>query len=294
MGLITVKDIHKRRQYPNANKDQHGRLRVAAAIGAAGDYRERARALVDAGSMHSSSIRRTGTARVCCDATARSARCFPSVQLSPATSRRAKARQALVERGVDGVKVGVGPGSICTTRVVTGVGVPQLTAIIDAVERRGRRAGHRRRRDQIFGRHRQGAGRGRVECHDGLDARRNRGEPGRVAPARRTPIQDDSRHGHRRARCRTGAPTAISRTARCSAKKFVPEGIEGRVPYKGPVSDVLYQMVGGLRSGMGYVGCAKIDALRTESRFVRITPAGLRESHPHDVTITREAPNYSA
>ena len=225
-GLITVKDIFKRRDYPNANKDDHGRLRVAAAVGTGPEAKIRAQALVSAGvdvividsaHGHSDGVLETIAAL---------RQAFPDVQLVGGNVATEAGARALVERGVDAVKVGIGPGSICTTRVVTGVGMPQVTAIIDAV---------------------RGAGDIPVIA-DG----------GKVSPS-----------------------------------KLVPEGIEGRVPYKGPVADVLFQMVGGLRSGMGYCGVATIASLQDDTEFVQITSAGLRESHPHDVTITREAPNYS-
>ncbi|HEU4641727.1 MAG TPA: IMP dehydrogenase [Gemmatimonadaceae bacterium] len=291
-GLITVKDIHKRRQYPNANKDQHGRLRVAAAVGAGGDFLDRARALVDAGvdalvidTAHGHSegvLRATATVR----------ERFADVQLVAGNVATRDAARALVDRGVDGVKVGVGPGSICTTRVVTGVGVPQLTAIFDGVE---------------------GAGDVPVIADGGvkysgdivkaLAAGASCAMMGSMlAGTEESPGESFLLEGRRFKMVRgmgslsamqDGSADRYFQEGEMSAKKLVPEGIEGRVPYKGPVGDVLFQMVGGLRSGMGYVGCADIDELRTRTEFVRITAAGLRESHPHDVQITREAPNYS-
>ena len=191
---------------------------------------------------------------------------FPDVQLVAGNVAIEAGARALVERGVDAVKVGVGPGSICTTRVVTGVGVPQLTAIVDAVRGRRRRAGDRRRRHQVLGRRRQGARGRRRERDDGLDARRHRGEPRRVVPARRAPLQDDPRHGESVGDAGgLGRPVLPGRRD-VAPRSSCPEGIEGRVPYKGPVADVLFQMVGGLRSGMGYCGVKDIAALRTETR----------------------------
>jgi IMP dehydrogenase len=292
-GLITVKDIHKRRQHPNANKDQHGRLRVAAAIGAAGDYRERARALIAAGvdvlvidtaHGHSDTVLR---------ATAEARDLFPHVQLVAGNIATREGAAALVERGVDAIKVGVGPGSICTTRVVTGVGVPQLTAILDAVEGANdvpviADGGIKYSGDIVKA---LAAGASSVMMGSMLaGTEESPGESLLLEGRRFKMIRGMGSLGA----MQDGSEDRYFQDGEMSAKKFVPEGIEGRVPYKGPVSDVLFQMVGGLRSGMGYVGCATIDALRTESRFVRITLAGLRESHPHDVTITREAPNYSA
>jgi IMP dehydrogenase len=292
-GLITVKDIHKRRQHPNANKDQHGRLRVAAAIGAAGDYRERAEALIAAGvdvlvidtaHGHSEDVLRS---------TAEVRDLFPGVELVAGNIATRDGAAALVERGVDAVKVGVGPGSICTTRVVTGVGVPQLTAIMDAVEGAGdvpviADGGIKYSGDIVKA---LAAGASSVMMGSMLaGTEESPGESLLLEGRRFKMIRGMGSLGA----MQDGSADRYFQDGEMSAKKFVPEGIEGRVPYKGPVSDVLYQMVGGLRSGMGYVGCPTIDSLRTDSRFVRITSAGLRESHPHDVTITREAPNYSA
>ena len=194
-GLITVKDIHKRRQHPNANKDQHGRLRVAAAIGAAGDYRERARALISAGVDVLVVDTAHGHSDAVLKATGEVRELFPNVQLVAGNVATREGAAALVERGVDAVKVGVGPGSICTTRVVTGVGVPQLTAVMDAVEGAGEVPVIADGGIEVFGRHRQGARRRCVERDDGVDARRHGGEPRRVAPARRTTLQDDPRDG---------------------------------------------------------------------------------------------------
>ena len=292
VGLITVKDIMKRRQYPIAAKDKHGRLLVAAAIGAAGNYLDRARALVDAGVDALIIDTAHGHSQGVLDATSVVRDAFPSVQLLVGNVATREATVALVERGVDAVKVGVGPGSICTTRVVTGVGVPQLTAVMDAVE---------------------GAGDVPVIADGGIKysgdiVKAIAGGAHTVmmgsmlAGTEESPGESLLLEGRRFKMIRgmgslsamqDGSADRYFQDGEMSNRKFVPEGIEGRVPYKGPVSDVLFQMVGGLRSGMGYVGCADIESLRTEALFVRITAAGLRESHPHDVTITREAPNYS-
>ncbi|HKO16339.1 MAG TPA: IMP dehydrogenase [Gemmatimonadaceae bacterium] len=291
-GLITVKDIHKRRQYPDANKDQYGRLRAAAAIGATGDYLVRAKALIEAGvdalvidTAHGHS---EGVLRAASEVRER----FPEVQLIAGNIATREAAAALVERGVDAVKVGVGPGSICTTRVVTGVGVPQLTAVLDAVEGAGdvpviADGGIKYSGDAVKA---LAAGAASVMMGSML------------AGTEESPGESFLLEGRRFKMVRgmgsisamqDGSADRYFQEGELSPKKLVPEGIEGRVPYKGPVSDVLFQMIGGLRSGMGYVGCATIDELRTRTEFVRITTAGLRESHPHDVTITREAPNYS-
>ncbi len=292
-GLITVKDIHKRRQYPNANKDQHGRLRVAAAIGAAGDFRDRARALIAAGADVLVIDTAHGHSDGVLQATADIRDRFPDAQLVVGNVATREGAAALVERDVDAVKVGVGPGSICTTRVVTGVGVPQLTAVLDAVDGAGdvpviADGGIKYSGDIVKA---LAAGASSVMMGSMLaGTEESPGESLLLEGRRFKMIRGMGSLGA----MQDGSADRYFQDGEMSAKKFVPEGIEGRVPYKGPVADVLYQMVGGLRSGMGYVGCATIDALRTESHFVRITMAGLRESHPHDVTITREAPNYSA
>jgi IMP dehydrogenase len=290
-GLITVKDIHKRREFPNANKDDHGRLRVAAAIGAT-NYADRAKALVSAGVDVLVIDTAHGHSEGVLEATAKVREMFPDVQLIAGNVATRAGAAALVERGVDAVKVGVGPGSICTTRVVTGVGVPQLTAIFDSVE---------------------GAGDVPVIADGGIKysgdiVKALAGGASSVmmgsmlAGTEESPGESLLLEGRRFKMIRgmgslgamqDGSADRYFQEGEMSARKYVPEGIEGRVPYKGPVADVIYQMVGGLRSGMGYVGCSSIDQLRVEAEFVRITSAGLRESHPHDVTITREAPNYS-
>ena len=290
-GLITVKDIHKRREFPNANKDQHGRLRVAAAIGAA-NYEVRARALVDAGvdvliidTAHGHS---EGVLKATADVRER----FPEVQLVAGNIATRSGARALAERGVDAIKVGVGPGSICTTRVVTGIGVPQLTAILDAVDGAGEvpiiaDGGIKYSGDIVKA---LSAGASSVMMGSML------------AGTEESPGESILMEGRRFKMIRgmgslsamqDGSADRYFQEGEMSAKKLVPEGIEGRVPYKGPAADVLFQMVGGLRAGMGYAGCGTIDELRTKTEFVRITAAGLRESHPHDVVITREAPNYS-
>ena len=291
-GLITVKDIHKRRQFPGANKDQHGRLSVAAAVGAGGDYVTRATALVDAGvdvlvvdtaHGHSDAVLR---------ATAEVRELFPDVQLVAGNVATREGAAALVERGVDAVKVGVGPGSICTTRVVTGVGVPQLTAVLEALDGAGdvpviADGGIKYSGDIVKA---LAAGASSVMMGSMLAGTEESPGESLLLEGRRYKL---IRGMGSLAAMQDGSADRYFQEGEMSHRKMVPEGIEGRVPYKGPVADVLFQMVGGLRSGMGYVGCASIEELRTQTEFVRITAAGLRESHPHDVTITREAPNYS-
>ena len=291
-GLITIKDIHKRRRYPESNKDKHGRLRVAAAIGAAGDFLTRARALVDAGvdalvidtaHGHSDGVLR---------ATAQVRDAFPDVQLIAGNVATRGGAAALVERGVDAVKCGVGPGSICTTRVVTGVGVPQLTAVMDCVAGAGdvpviADGGIKYSGDIV-----KALAAGAASVMMGSMLAGTEESPGEAFLLEGRRYKMVRGMGSLSA-MQDGSADRYFQEGELSTKKLVPEGIEGRVPYKGPVSDVLYQMVGGLRSGMGYVGSSDIEDLRTRTEFVRITTAGLRESHPHDVTITREAPNYS-
>jgi IMP dehydrogenase len=291
-GLITVKDIHKRRQHPNANKDHHGRLRVAAAIGASRRDMDRARALIDAGADVLVIDTAHGHSDGVLQATSLVREAFPDAQLVVGNVASREGAQALVERGVDAVKVGVGPGSICTTRVVTGVGVPQLTAIFDSVEGAGEipviaDGGVKYSGDIVKA---LAAGASSVMMGSMLaGTEESPGESILLEGRRFKMIRGMGSLGA----MQDGSADRYFQEGEMSPKKLVPEGIEGRVPYKGPVADVLFQMVGGLRSGMGYVGCGSIDELRTCSQFVRITTAGLRESHPHDVVITREAPNYS-
>jgi IMP dehydrogenase len=292
IGLITVKDIHKRRAYPNAAKDAEGRLLVAAAIGASGDYLARAKALIDAGVDALIVDTAHGHSQGVLDATAKVRETFPSVQLIAGNIATESAAKALAERGVDAIKVGVGPGSICTTRVVTGIGVPQLTAILDAVRGAGdipiiADGGIKYSGDIV-----KAIGAGATTVMMGSMLAGTEESPGESILAEGRRFKMIRGMGSMSA-MQDGSADRYFQDGEMSAKKYVPEGIEGRVPYKGPVADVLYQMVGGLRSGMGYAGCRTIDELRTEAEFVRITTAGLRESHPHDVTITREAPNYS-
>jgi IMP dehydrogenase len=290
-GLITVKDIHKRREFPNANKDQHGRLRVAAAIGAT-NYAARARALVEAGvdvlivdTAHGHS---EGVLKATADVRER----FPEVQLVVGNVATRAGAAALAERGVDAIKVGVGPGSICTTRVVTGIGVPQFTAIMDAVSGAGdvpviADGGIKYSGDIVKA---LSAGASSVMMGSMLAGTEESPGESILMEGRRFKM---IRGMGSLAAMQDGSADRYFQEGEMSPRKLVPEGIEGRVPYKGPAVDVLFQMVGGLRAGMGYTGCGTIDELRTKTEFVRITAAGLRESHPHDVVITREAPNYS-
>ena len=291
-GLITVKDIFKRKHHPDANKDTHGRLRVAAAVGGTPEAKTRARALVDAGvdalvvdSAHGHSDGVLNTVALLREA-------FPDVQLIAGNVATEAGARELVRRGVDAVKVGVGPGSICTTRVVTGVGVPQVTAVMDAVRGAGdvpviADGGIKYSGDVVKA---LAAGASSVMMGSMLAGTDESPGESILAEGRRF---KSIRGMGSLAAMQEGSADRYFQEGELSSSKMVPEGIEGRVPYKGPAGDVLFQMVGGLRSGMGYCGVATVDQLRQEVELVQITSAGLRESHPHDVTITREAPNYN-
>jgi IMP dehydrogenase len=291
-GLITVKDIFKRRDFPNANKDRHGRLRVAAAVGAGKEAVTRARALLDGGCDVLVVDSAHGHAEAVLETVVELREAFPEAQIVGGNVATVDGACALVERGVDAVKVGVGPGSICTTRVVTGVGVPQLTAILDAVRGAGdvpviADGGVKYSGDAVKA---LAAGASSVMMGSMLaGTEESPGESLLLEGRRFKVIRGMGSLGA----MQDGSADRYFQEGEMSPAKMVPEGIEGRVPYKGPVSDVLFQLVGGLRSGMGYCGCRTIQELQTETELVRVSAAGLRESHPHDVTITREAPNYS-
>jgi IMP dehydrogenase len=291
-GLITVRDIFKRREFPAANKDQHGRLRVAAAVGVARDTLARARALLDAGvdalvvdSAHGHSA---GVLEVLTELR----QAFPEAQLVAGNVATLEGAKALAERGVDAVKVGIGPGSICTTRVVTGVGVPQITAIVEAVRGAGdvpviADGGIKYSGDAVKA---LAAGAACVMMGSMLAGTEESPGESFLLEGRRFKM---IRGMGSMAAMQDGSADRYFQEGEISPQKLVPEGIEGRVPYRGPVGDVLYQMVGGIRSGMGYCGVTTLGQLQCDTEFVQITSAGLRESHPHDVVITREAPNYS-
>jgi IMP dehydrogenase len=291
-GLITIKDIFKRRQHPNANKDQHGRLRVAAAVGGTPDAKPRAAALVAAGCDVLVVDSAHGHSQGVLDTVALLREAFPDTQLVAGNVATTAGAKALVERGVDAVKVGVGPGSICTTRVVTGIGVPQVTAIVDAVRGAGdipviADGGIKYSGDLV-----KALAAGAESVMMGSMLAGTEESPGEsfLLEGRRFKV---IRGMGSLSAMEDGSADRYFQEDEASAQKLVPEGIEGRVPFRGPVADVIFQMVGGLRSGMGYCGVCDLKALRTETEFIRITTAGLRESHPHDVVITREAPNYS-
>ncbi len=290
-GLVTIKDIEKSVKYPNTARDNEGRLLCAAALGVTADLLDRAKALADAqvdafilDSAH-------GHSENIIKAVARVKEAFPHISLIAGNVATAEGTEALIKAGADAVKVGIGPGSICTTRVVAGIGVPQITAIYDSAEMADKYGipiiadGGIKYSGEIV---KAIAAGGSVVMVGSL-----------VAGYEESPGETEIYQGRQfkvyRGMGSLGAMNkgSADRYFQNGTKKFVPEGVEGRVPYKGPVSDTVYQMMGGLRSGMGYVGCHNIQELRTNAKFIKITGAGLVESHPHDVHITKEAPNYS-
>jgi len=294
LGLITVRDVVKRRQFPAASKDEKGRLRAAAAIGTTAETTDRAAALVDAGvdvlvvdtaHGHAESVLATVEAV---------RERHPDVQLVAGNVATRQGASDLIERGVDGVKVGIGPGSICTTRIVAGIGVPQVTAILDCAEACGEAdvpliadGGVRYSGDIVKA---LAAGADSVmmgSLFAGTDE-----SPGETILLEGRSYKVYRGMGSAGAMLE-GSGDRYFQEHQTEARKFVPEGIEGRVPYKGPLADTIFQLAGGLRQGMGYCGVADLAALRRDTEFVVITMAGLIEGHPHDVTITKEAPNYS-
>jgi IMP dehydrogenase len=291
-GLITVKDIQKQIKFPRACKDELGRLRVGAAVGIAADTVDRAQALVDAHVDMLVVDTAHGHSEGVLQMVSRLRERFPDTQLAAGNVATSSGARDLIERGVNGVKVGVGPGSICTTRVVTGAGMPQLTAIVEAV-RSCREAGVPLIAD--------GGVKFSGDITKALAAGADSVMIGNLfAGTEESPGETVFFQGRTFKEYRgMGSLGAMKRGSRdryfqdeFEEKKLVPEGIEGRVPYKGPVSALVAQLVGGLRAGMGYLGCPDIPALQSESRFVRVSSSGLRESHAHDVIITKEAPNY--
>jgi IMP dehydrogenase len=292
-GLITVKDIIKRQQFPNANKDSHGRLLVAAALGVGREARARASALLDAGADVLVIDSAHGHSQGVLEVVSELRESFPEAQIVAGNVATEDGARALVERGVDAVKVGIGPGSICTTRVVTGVGVPQVTAIQDAIRGAGdipviADGGIKFSGDVV-----KALAAGAASVMLGSMLAGTEESPGESFLLEGRRFKTIRGMGSLSA-MQDGSADRYFQEGEVSLQKLVPEGIEGRVPYRGPVGDVLYQLVGGVRSGMGYCGCASMQELAANAEFVQITNAGLRESHPHDVVITREAPNYSA
>ena len=292
-GLVTVKDILKRRRHPRASKDDRGRLIAAAAVGTAEETMDRARALADAGvdvlvvdtaHGHSEGVLRT---------VERIRAAFPDTRVVAGNVATAEGARALVERGVDAVKVGIGPGSICTTRVIAGIGVPQLTAIMDCA-RICRDAGVPLIADggiRYTGDVVKAIAAGADSVMMGSLFAGTEESPGDTMLLEGRTFKVYRGMGSVDAMAE-GSGDRYFQEEPVEGRKFVPEGIEGRVPYKGPVGETIFQMIGGLRQGMGYCGVSDLEALRTDTEFIRLTMAGLIESHPHDVTITKEAPNY--
>ena len=294
-GLITVKDINKAERYPNACKDPEGRLRVGASVGTSPDTDDRVAALVAAGVDVLVVDTAHGHSKNVLDRVRKIKQDYPHIQVIGGNIATGEAAKALAEAGADGVKVGIGPGSICTTRIVSGVGVPQISAIADVVEALegtgipviadgGIRFSGDIAKALVAGAHAVMMGSmfagpeeapGEVELFQGrtYKAYRGMGSLGAMAKTQ-------------------GSSDRYFQDASQGAEKLVPEGIEGRVPYKGPLTAIVHQMMGGVRSAMGYTGCADIETMRNKPKFVRVTAAGMGESHVHDVQITKEAPNY--
>ncbi|KXB97385.1 MAG: IMP dehydrogenase [Chlorobi bacterium NICIL-2] len=292
-GLITFKDIQKKRRYPNACKDEHGRLRVGAAVGVTADTLERVAALVEAGVDVVVVDTAHGHSRGVLEMVERIKAHYPGLQLIAGNIATADGARALIDAGADGVKVGVGPGSICTTRIIAGVGVPQLSAIMSAAEVCQREGvpliadGGIKQTGDIAKAIAAGA-----DCvMMGNMLAGHEESPGEKVQYEGRMFKVYRGMGSEGAMM-SGSADRYFQDAEDEITKLVPEGIEGRVPFKGSVADTLYQIVGGLRAAMGYCGCSTIAELKEHARFVRITPAGLRESHPHDVIITKESPNY--
>ncbi len=290
-GLITIKDIEKTVQYPQSARDANGRLLCAAAIGVTDDVLERAGALVNAqvdalvlDSAH-------GHSQNILNCLKKVKQAFPNVSVIAGNVATAAGTEALIQAGADAVKVGIGPGSICTTRVVAGIGVPQITAIYDSACMAAKY------NIPIIA---DGGIKYSGDIVKALAAGTNVVMVGSlVAGCEESPGDSEMYQGRQfkvyRGMGSLGAmgKGSTDRYFQTGNKKLVPEGVEGRVPYKGPLSETIFQLVGGIRAGMGYCGCETIEKLHTNSQFVRITGAGLKESHPHDVHITKEAPNYS-
>ncbi len=311
-GLITVKDIQKKLKYPNASKDEKGRLRVGAAIGATGDFLERAEELVkarvdalaiDSAHGHSSRV---------LDAVREVKKRFPHVALLAGNVATYEGAIALMDAGADAIKVGIGPGSICTTRMVTGAGMPQITAISEAARAARERGipviadGGIKYSGEVTKAIAAGASSvmigslfagvdespGETILYQGRSFKSYRGMGSLTAMSQGSGERYFQSAEDLAKEIDTEGVVQRERNGQNRLAKFVPEGIEGRVPYRGPLEAMVYQLVGGLRSGMGYLGCGTITELQEKAQFVRISNAGLRESHVHDVIITREAPNY--
>lgn len=294
VGLITYKDIRKRRRTPNACKDEFGRLLVGAAVGVTPDLMDRVAALVEAGVDVVSVDTAHGHSRGVLEAVSRLKKQFPKLDVIAGNVATAEGARALADAGADAVKVGVGPGSICTTRIIAGIGVPQLSAVMEAA--RGLEGtdvpliadgGIKFSGDVV-----KALAGGASSVMVGSLLAGTEEAPGEVTLFEGRKYKSYRGMGSVEA-MEDGSKDRYFQDAEDDVKKLVPEGIVGRVPYKGLAAEVLFQLAGGLRAGMGYCGAPSIGALQ-QARFVRITGAGLRESHPHDVQITQEAPNYSS
>lgn len=291
-GLITIKDIEKATKYPNSAKDSRGRLICGAAIGVTADCIERAGALLAAGADFLVLDSAHGHSQGIINKVHEVKNAYPDAQLIAGNIATGAAARELIEAGADAIKVGIGPGSICTTRIVAGIGVPQITAICDAAEVADRYGipviadGGLKYSGDIVKAIAAGASSVMIGSM--------------FAGCEESPGAEELYQGRRFKVYRgMGSISAMQsgskdRYFQQGNKKLVPEGVEGRVPYKGVLADTIYQLMGGLRAGMGYCGAPTIEALRENGEFVRITGAGLRESHPHDINITKEAPNYSS
>ena len=291
-GLITIKDIQKATKYPNSAKDERGRLLCGAALGVTTDVLDRAGALLLAGadvlvldSAHGHSVNIAKT-------TEKIKNAFPDCQLIVGNIATAEAAEFLIKAGADAIKVGIGPGSICTTRIVSGIGVPQVTAIYDVACVAA---------EYDIPVIADGGIKYSGDLVKSIAAGADTIMIGSLfAGCEESPGESEIYQGRRFKVYRgMGSIAAMEKGSRdryfqTGTKKLVPEGVEGRVPYKGPLADTVYQLLGGLRSGMGYCGCKTIPELQERGQFIRITGAGLKESHPHDINITKEAPNYSA
>ena len=293
VGLITVKDIEKAQKYPHACKDERGRLRVAAATGVGEDGYARAMALVEAECDVIVVDTAHGHSKGVLEAITRIKKASNYTQVVGGNIATADGTKALIDAGADAVKVGIGPGSICTTRIVAGVGVPQLTAIMDSVEA-ARKSGTPVIADggiKYSGDLAKALAAGASVAMVGSLLAGTEEAPGEVFLYQGRSYKGYRGMGSVGAMARGSADRYFQAEVR-DALKLVPEGVEGQVPYKGPVGGVVHQIIGGLRAAMGYTGCKTIDEFHAKAKFVRITGAGLRESHVHDITVTREAPNY--
>lgn len=290
-GLITIKDIEKSIQYPNSARDEKDRLLVGAAVGITRDMMDRVKALVKAGVDLVTVDTAHGHSKGVIEAIKKIKASYPNLQLIAGNVATAEATKDLIEAGVDAVKVGIGPGSICTTRVVTGVGVPQITAIIDCVKEA------KKTNTPIIadgGIKYSGDITKALACGASVIMAGSLFAGTEESPGETIMFEGKQYKEYRGMGSLSAMKSGSSdRYFQNDTKKFVPEGVEGRVALKGPLADVIYQLLGGLRSGMGYVGAINLKQLEEKSKFIKISPATLVENHPHDIQITRESPNYT-